>query len=248
MRRLLLLAVVLLLGVTATLGHASAASLAVTSRTLQAMHVTHPCPGTATAVPATRSGNQYTAVTVTVPDACAGRPVNVAVVNGSTARTGTAVAASPTATRYTVPLSGGYTVGAATTVRATVSGWGLPVSMLPAVSCRIPGNPAATCTATATDAANWWEWLNPDRHDITVRVTTSTPTAEPWELTFNFAAPGFRAVSDLGGPTTLTSQTGCADLPVYRVTGSGATASAPQTFTLIANSWIGGNQNLLSCS
>jgi len=210
-RRIGALGAVAVLAVLALgISNASAASLTVIAGKLGAFTATHPCPGTATAVPATLwSGHaRYRAVTLTLPLGCGDRPVQVTVTSGSTVLSGgpvnTNAGGQVTISFGTGNNSNGntYPVTADLTIKATVSGWDLPTTdTTPAISCRITTiNSTAICTATVTLGARGG---NDFYHVV---VTTPSTSWVSWEVTFNLAHPFYGSV-----PTRL----GNADLDQY---------------------------------
>ena len=214
-RRIGALGAVAVLAVLALgISNASAASLTVIAGKLGAFTATHPCPGTATAVPATLwSGHaRYRAVTLTLPLGCGDRPVQVTVTSGSTVLSGgpvnTNAGGQVTISFGTGNNSNGntYPVTADLTIKATVSGWDLPTTATtPAISCRITTiNSTAICTATVTLGVRGG---NSFYHVV---VTTPSTSWVRWEVSFNLAHPFYGAV-----PTRL----GNADLDPYTAGG-----------------------------
>ena len=216
-RRLLTatLAVAALLG---AISFASAASLPLTGPILTAAAATHPCPGTATAVPATRSGNnnnyRYRAVTLTLPPGCGTRFVQVTVTSGPDVRSGS----GNTNASGQVTISFGnnnnnantYAVTSGLTIKATVSGWDLPTTAtMPAIWCTvIPTGSTATCAATVTLGTRSPNGQPIDFYDVV--VTTPSTSWVTWEVSFNLAHPFYGSV-----PTQL----GNADLDPYSAGG-----------------------------
>ncbi len=78
-----------------------------------------------------------------MPSGCGARPVQVALKDGNTWRTGNAVVTDA----GIVKLDHYYTAGASLTVLATVDGWDLPVTWsFAATTCVVPTG-TATCAA-----------------------------------------------------------------------------------------------------
>lgn len=143
-RGLVALATAAVAGVLATTAVASAARMDVAGGSLTSFVAGHPCAGSATTTAGPVTGGSATAVAVTPPAGCAGRPLQVTVLSGSTVlASGAATVAASGAT--SVPV-GAYAPSASLTVRAVVDGWALPTTW----SYSPPGNPFGTCTVVNT--------------------------------------------------------------------------------------------------
>lgn len=139
-RRLVALTAAAVAGVIATTAVANAARVDVTAASVTSFVVGHPCAGSGTATAGPVAGGSPTTVAVTPPDGCAGRPLQVTVLSGTTVlASGSATVAASGAT--SIPV-GAYAPSASLTVRAVVDGWALPTSW----SYSPPGNPFGTCT------------------------------------------------------------------------------------------------------
>lgn len=202
--RRLLAAAVTVAAVLGALTLASAASLPLTGPILTAATVPHPCPGTATAVPATRSGNNnnsYLAVVMALPPGCGNRFVQLTVDRpNTTTRDRTGSGTTDANGRVTITLNDTYNVTANNTLLATVSGWNLPAAWAPQIWCTVVDSSGATCAATVTLGVR-------NGNDLYhVSVTTPSTSWVTWEVTFNLAHAFYGAV-----PTRL----GNGDLDQY---------------------------------
>jgi len=210
--RRLLAAAVTVAAVLGALTLASAAGLPLNGGTLSSAAVGHPCPGTATAVPATPWSNhaRYRAVTLTLPPGCGARNVQVTVTSGPDVRSGS----GDTNASGQVTISFGttndnlhtYAVTSGLTFKATVSGWDLPTTAtMPAIWCTvITTGSTETCAATVTLG------VRGGNNFYQVVVTTPSTSWVTWEVTFNLAHPFYGTV-----PTRL----GNADLDPYSAGG-----------------------------
>lgn len=194
-RRRVVVALVLVLGVLATAGFASAAALNVGGASLGTYRAAHPCPGTLQATTPTAITPVQT-VTVTPPAACAGREIAVAVSDGAVVRHGTALADDPS---VTVTLDGTYTPWTVVAVSATVDGWASPVSWTYTPSAHpCPGAVLAVRAAEPTGA-------NHKAVEVTVPAACTGATirvtlTDRWgtlqaDVTFPNVTPGVRTAS-----------------------------------------------------
>ncbi|MGJ0223633.1 hypothetical protein ACQUZK_09560, partial [Streptococcus pyogenes] len=118
---------------------------------IQPLAAGRPCADGATATAPVATTTAQTQVRLTVPADCVGRTVQATVVDAA----GVPHSSAPTVlTAVTQDVAvGAYTAAATMQVGAAVDGWGLATTWswtpprLP-VTCRIPSNPAQTCTAT----------------------------------------------------------------------------------------------------
>lgn len=211
---------------------ANATGLALTVPPLSSMVVATPCAGPAVVGNPAGSGS-YSTVTLQMPAECVAieRSVQVTIVDGANVPHSSVavVMSSPT---QTVAVSPAYTAAPSMTVRVTLDGWDVPSSWaytapLPQISCRIPSNPAYTCTATITR-----RWFLVYYYDVRISAPAGQPSA-PWEVTLNLDAAAFGDVSNhIGnyplddGDVVLASGSGCATAPIARLVGTGTSTSA----------------------
>lgn len=188
---------------------AAAAQLGVASAGITTSSGTHSCPGTAAA---TASASPATSVQVTFPAACAGRPVSVVVLNGSTvvaSGTATAAASGPTAVSVA-----SFTPTASLTAASTVDGWVTTTtwSFTPPApaTCALTGDvlgwatidgrwgpiigpPSAPTACSVTSVSAGGSWTSGGRTyrpvEVTVRNTSSTEAI--WRVTLDFAQSPF---------------------------------------------------------
>lgn len=164
------------------------------------------------------SGTSSQVVLTALPAACLGRPV-VLRVHGARA------ALSATDTSGTLPASGStatitvppYEVRAVAGVALTVSTWGVRTAWSassPGLTCRVPTDPSAVCSAVVTSA----DKDQPDLYRRRVEITSPSPTPVPWEVTFDLSSTAqfpflASAFHDVQGGLVLVSTSGCAATP-----------------------------------
>lgn len=248
-----------LLGV-AGIATASAAQLTIGAGSLASASGAHPCAGVATATATGVSGTTATGVRVTVPDGCAGHTVAVTVLSGTTT---VASGSATVVTGATVVPVAAYTPATSLAVQAVVDGWSLPVTwswtppVTGPVSCRIPADTSVTCTATLAGGTQWG-YPAITTFNRFVEVTTTSPTAVVWEVTFHLddAAWPVRAsrLTDTQGGLVLVSASACGTSPrTVTVRGTTSWGSYHQVRSGVTRSMqvegssIGGSGNLLSC-
>ncbi len=220
------------LGTVLALTFANAAALPLTGGSLASTTATHPCLGSATATATTGSGTTYSAVSVTVPDGCAGRELKVTLLNGTTelgSGTGTVAGSGATVVTFT----GTYTAAAGLTVRAVVDGWDLPATWsftppaptLPATCVitndvsgwgsvngvwspiLVPPQDPGGCTVTGVAVGSSWSVGDAQVTQYTVTFRNDTPRQVEWQGTLDFSVSPFhgwtpQAINGLGTPTT----------------------------------------------
>ena len=186
---------------------ASASSLGVQGGTLSASTVTHPCSGTATASPVGSTdwyNPGYAGLAITLPAGCGNAAVDVTVLSGATVVAAGLGTVSGSGTVTTSPVFTDPNI----TVKATVSGWDLPVtySYTPPATCRLVSGTGA-CSAAVT----LWTGQRPGGSSsalyFEVWVTTTSSSWVPWEVTFDLANAYY--------PVTVT-RLGNSDLDSYR--------------------------------
>jgi hypothetical protein len=183
--------------------------------------------------------------------------VQVTVLNGTTVvAQGQVIASGATAT-----LTGlaAYSAQSGYTVQATVGGWNLPTTWFytppvvhPAISCRTPANPAATCTATITSLVSS---TNPTRYRLSVTVSTTSTGWVAWEVTVNLSHSSYpfvaNSVSVVTGDLIKVSANECTASPrLLVVAGSKGNfddvrSSTPRSFALDA--FAGASGTFLTC-
>lgn len=242
-----LAAVLTLVCVVAGISSANATTVNVTVAGIAASTATHPCPGTAATTPTLGAVGAitFTGLAVTVPAGCAGRRLDVTLLNGTTVvRSGFAtVAASGTTTvDFGAPV---YTPTTTLTVAAGVDGWAVPTtySYTPHIWCTVLSG-GGTCTATValrTTVAGIEYW--------DIDMTTTGNTWREWEVGFNLDHPFYG-----GRPTRMDNSdldvydveraSACADVPTFRVNGPGSGATnnfrsvrgnTPREFSLVVD-------------
>lgn len=184
----LLLAVLLVVGLVATVGVGHAAGLQVAAGGLTSLRVDHPCTGQATARPSAPSGSTFTGVTVTLPStACSGRLVKATVLSGTTIVVQGSVVVSGTTATLVVPA---YTAGSSYTVGAVVDGWNLPTTWSYGAPPQpfTPGNSATVVQTIAWGAGG-------DPRCAAVTVTASTRQSALWLVNVNIAAAPFNGAT-----------------------------------------------------
>lgn len=209
--------------VGAGLTTASAAQLSVGAGQLSTVDAGHPCAGTAAVVPADGSGTSYSAARIDVPEACAGRPVALVLLDGTTPLASGTVSAATSPTT-TVPMTT-YQASAVAEARAVVDGWEVDAEW----SFTPPAGPAITCWTTEPDLPcaatvvvrnnHVWSWGYD--LDIVVRDTRTASSNKPvaWTVQLDFANAQYPWVPNgVDGWNVLASST-CADLPVLTLTG-----------------------------
>lgn len=221
-RRRPLIAALLVLGVLATAGFASAASLGVTGAQLGTFAAGHPCPGTLQATTPTTTMQALT-VTVTAPATCAGRQLQVAVNDGVNVRQGTATA--PVSGSVTVTLDGAYTPSTGVAVDATVSGWALATAWSytppagPAIRCWT-NDVFRPCSATVVVRDQWATGYNLDI-TITDARTTNANNPVPWTIEIDFGSTAYPFVPNaLDGSGVVPGANACGTRPVMTFTGT----------------------------
>ncbi len=212
-RRRAVVAVLLVLGVLATAGIASAASLNVRTASLGAFTASHPCPGTLAATTTTTTGTAST-VQVTAPAACASRLLRVAVDDGSVVREGTVTA--PASGSVTVTLNGTYTPSTGVVVAGTVDGWSLAATWAYTPPAPPTTGPVTAGTSwTTIPSLTWPTLVNGRQACFAVTVSTSnTGGQEEWALVldtnqrpFNGATTGYQIGGADGGRVRFASTT-----------------------------------------
>lgn len=222
MRRGLLAAVcglLVLLGAGLSVAHAAVVPLRAAS--LTAVVAADRCTtGTVAVRPGTvDNGRSAEVVLLGLPAPCLGRPFALRVHGVQAAlaavdTTGTLPSSGTTAT-VRVPV---YDVRAASGVALTVSTWGLRTAWSassPGVTCRVPADPAAVCTATLVKGGGA-DWAG--NYMRRFEVTTPSTTPVTWELTFDLASTAqfpfvASAFSDVQGGLVLVATSGCSATP-----------------------------------
>ena len=126
---------------------------------------------------------------------------------------------------------------------------------LPALSCRIPADPAARCSATfGTGGTVLWPLLPYDRQ-IVVTTTSATPVA--WEVTLSPSSPdwpitGASRLGDLDNRVDLVAAGTCSANPRWvTIRGSAGyqqvSSSAAVAFRIREPGWFGAGSDLLNC-
>lgn len=202
MRRVLV-ALLVALGVIATVSVGHAAQLTVSPGSISTVTITHPCRGAdAVVVPAgpTSATSTFTGATVSLPAGCDGATVQISLLNGTTlVAQGVGQVVGTTAT---VTTTAPYVAVTGLTVQATVAGWGLPALWswtAPSVGPITPG--------PNTDLQTSWQVVGPGQFCVTVtaRVITSTSNGgDTWganlninEYPFNGATTGYTVTGDV---------------------------------------------------
>lgn len=201
---------------------AQAARLDVDAGQVSTIDGGHPCPDAVEVTPTSGSGTSFTAVSVPVPAACAGRPVGVVLLNGTT------VVASGTVTSATSPTTtvpvGVYTAAAGLAARVVVDGWVVDADWSfapsgPAIRCWTTDT-ARPCTATVTVRNNHvWSWGYD--LDIVVSDARTSPgnNGVAWTVELDFSNAAYPWVPNgVDGWSVLAGST-CADLPLLTLTG-----------------------------
>ena len=222
MRRVLAAAVCgLLVLLGAGLSVARAASVPLRAGALTAFVASDRCTtGTLAVRPGTvENGSSAEVVLSGLPAACLGRPFALRVhgVQAALAASDTTGALPASGTTATVRVPA-YDVRAVSGVALTVSTWGLRTawsSSSPGVTCRVPADPGAVCTATLVKGGGA-DWAG----NYIRRFEVTTPSATPvtWELTFDLASAAqfpfvASAFSDVQGGLVLVSTSGCSATP-----------------------------------
>lgn len=185
------LAVVVLAGISV----ANAAGLSLTAGAVTARSMTHPCPGTASMVPANRqSGTTYRSVVLALPAGCAGLPVQLYLDHPSNSSDDESGSGTTDASGVvSIRMTGNYNRAVAFTPRATVSGWDLPVAwnttLMPPIWCTVTDGSGATCTATVTIFTGVKPPGTTTATYYDVVATTTSTAWVPWEVGFNLAHP-----------------------------------------------------------
>lgn len=173
--------------------------------------------------PASGSGTSFTAVSVPVPAACAGRRVGVVLLDGATV-VASGTVASATSPTTTVPV-GAYAASAGLDARVVVDGWEVGADWRftppsgPAITCTT-SDPARPCTATVTVRNNHvWSWGYD--LDIVVSDARTSPgnNGVAWTVELDFSNAAYPWVPNgVDGWSVLAGST-CADLPLLTLTG-----------------------------
>lgn len=184
-------ALVAAVAVVAGLLVANAAHLDVSAGQLSTAAVTHPCPGTASMLPANwQSSTNYRSVVVALPAGCAGRAVGLHFDRPNTANDRDGSGIADAAGVASVRMSANFSTSTNYTLFATVDGWPLPIAwsttLLPPIWCTVIDASGATCTAevAVVQRPNTSGQLR-DYYDVIVRTTSATPVR--WEVGFNLA-------------------------------------------------------------
>lgn len=262
MRRAVVAAVCVLLAVVGVgLSVAQAAVVPLRAGSLTAFVASDRCtaatldvrPGTVSP-----SGTSSQVVLTALPAACLGRPF-VLRVHGPRAALGAAdtagvLPASGTTATVAVPP---YEVRAVAGVALTVSTWGTRTAWSassPGLTCRVPGDPAAVCSAVVVSA----DKDQPDLYRRRVEITSPSPVPVPWEITFDLSSTAqfpflAAAFHDVQGGLVLVSTSGCAATPrtvTVRGTaawGSYGTVESGRTERLEVTGSTRGDGSLLTC-
>ena len=201
---------------------AQAARLDVDAGQVSTIDVGHPCPGTAVVLPTGGSGPSYTAVSIAVPEACAGRPVGVVLLDGTTMLASGTVSAATSPTT-TVPVTT-YQAPAVTEARAVVDGWEVDAEWSfsppagPAITCWTT-DPARPCEATVVVRNNHvWSWGYD--LDIVVRdARTNGNNPVTWTVQLDFTNAAYPWVPNGVDGWSVLAGSACADLPLLTLTG-----------------------------
>lgn len=264
MRRRLIAGAVAVLAV-AGIGLAAASTLSVASRPVTGLDLVNPCAGTAQATAANAANaaaQTFTGISVTLPEGCGTRAVQVTVLNGTTA---VASGSGSITGSGTVSAGGTYSAVGNLTVQVTADGWAVPTtwSYRQFASCSVT---TAGSTASCTGAVTTWVGQKPGGTAsavyFDVRVTTTSTTWVTWQVAFDLSHSyyGTEVVrlgnSDLDGYNDGTTNwngtsrvndvrrtSHCDALPALTVTGLGnGVVSATQltnarNFSLVRNDY-----------